>query len=79
MISYQATFMRMYRHEELGAEERKRRPATTDDPNESPFVVYWEFDSLTEVDPYPITDLRAEDGSSLSPVFVPHGPLAVAG
>jgi hypothetical protein len=81
-VTWRAEYVRMYRHEDLGPEERKRRPPTTDNEKEAPFVVYWEVRELRRLEPeevFPISDLSGEDGHVLSYAFVPHGPLAVAG
>jgi hypothetical protein len=81
-VTYQATYVRMYRHEDLDSEARKRRPATTAGPREGTFVVYWDVPDLRPLqdeEPFPISDLSTEDGQHLSLAFVPHGPLAISG
>ncbi len=37
-VTHLASYVRMYRHEDLGTEERKRRPPTTDGLREGMFV-----------------------------------------
>ena len=79
-VTWVAEYVRMYRHEELGAEERTRRPPTTDDGEETPFVVHWEVRALRRLEPnevFPVSDLSGEDGHVLSYAFVPRGPVAV--
>jgi hypothetical protein len=81
-VTYLARYVRMYRHEELGREQLRRRPPTTEGPNEGVFVVYWEVEDLTKLadrEVFAISDLSTEDGRHLNPAFIPHGPLAVAG
>jgi hypothetical protein len=81
-VTYQARYVGMFRHEELGREQLRRRPTSTLGPGEGAFVVYWEVRDLRQLaddEVFPISDLSTEDGRHLNPAFVPHGPTAVAG
>jgi hypothetical protein len=78
-VTYRGTFVRVIRHEDMDRDERWRRPASTDTEAEGNFAVYWEVRDFGRVDPFPIADLLKEDGTAFSPVFIPHGPLGVAG
>ena len=82
LVTWQAEYVRYIRHEEMHGAETQRRPPTTEAETEGTFVGYWEVRNLRRLEPdeaFPITDLTPEDSAHFSQVFVPHGPVAVAG
>ena len=81
-ITWQATFIRYIRHEEMRRPEQRRRPSTTEGPQEGRWVGFWEVRDLRRLSPdeeFPISDLAGEDGRPFAAAFVPHGPTPTSG
>ena len=82
MVTWQAEFARVIRHEDLTSQDRKRRPSSTAGPGESPWAVFWEVDRLRELESQERiptgTFVGYKSGKQYKKNFVPEGPLIVA-
>ena len=80
LVRWRGTYARYVAWEAMRAEDERHRPKST--RGEGKWAIYWEvtgLNRLTDEEAFPVSDLLTEDGKHISPAFVPHGPLAIAG
>jgi hypothetical protein len=79
-IRWQGTYVRYVPWEKMRSEEERLRPKTTH--GEGRWAIYWEVTDLRRLgddESFPVSDFSTEDGHRISPAFVPHGPVPIAG